>query len=92
MSSYIDAGVDIEAGDTAVQLMKEHLAKARRKEVIGDIGGFAGLFDISALKKFSRPLLATSTDGVGTKTAASLGLSRLPTQPHLQFHLCIASM
>jgi phosphoribosylformylglycinamidine cyclo-ligase len=68
MTSYEAAGVDIEAGDLAVQLMKVHLAKARRPEVIGEIGGFAGLFDVSALKKFNRPLLATSTDGVGTKT------------------------
>jgi len=68
MSSYEAAGVDIEAGELAVELMKAHLAKARRSEVVGDIGGFAGLFDVSALKKFNRPLLATSTDGVGTKT------------------------
>ena len=68
MSSYEAAGVDIVAGDRAVELMKSHLAKARRSEVVGDIGGFAGLFDVSALKKFNRPLLATSTDGVGTKT------------------------
>jgi phosphoribosylformylglycinamidine cyclo-ligase len=68
VSTYQVAGVDIDAGDVAVQLMKTHLAKARRPEVVGDIGGFAGLFDISNLKKFTRPLLATSTDGVGTKT------------------------
>jgi phosphoribosylformylglycinamidine cyclo-ligase len=68
MSTYSQAGVDIDAGDLAVQLMKEHLKIARRSEVVGDIGGFAGLFDASALKKFNRPLLATSTDGVGTKT------------------------
>ena len=68
MTSYEAAGVDIVAGDRAVELMKAHLAKARRSEVVGDIGGFAGLFDVSALKKFNRPLLATSTDGVGTKT------------------------
>jgi len=68
MTTYSEAGVDIDAGDRAVELMKAHLAKARRPEVVGDIGGFAGLFDVSALKKFDRPLLATSTDGVGTKT------------------------
>jgi phosphoribosylformylglycinamidine cyclo-ligase len=68
MSTYSQAGVDIDAGDLAVQLMKEHLKKVRRPEVVGDIGGFAGLFDVSALKKFDKPLLATSTDGVGTKT------------------------
>lgn len=68
MSTYSQAGVDIDAGEKAVELMKAHLKKARRPEVIGDIGGFAGLFDVSALKKFNKPLLATSTDGVGTKT------------------------
>ncbi|MEJ0014134.1 MAG: phosphoribosylformylglycinamidine cyclo-ligase [Actinomycetota bacterium] len=68
MSSYEESGVDITAGDRAVELMKAHIAKATRPEVIGEIGGFAGLFDVSALKKFNRPLLATSTDGVGTKT------------------------
>jgi phosphoribosylformylglycinamidine cyclo-ligase len=68
MSNYRDAGVDIDAGERAVELMKASIAKATRKEVIGGIGGFAGLFDASALKNYEQPLLATSTDGVGTKT------------------------
>lgn len=67
MTSYASAGVSIEAGDRAVELMKEWVEKARRPEVVGGIGGFAGLFDASALKNFTRPLLATSADGVGTK-------------------------
>jgi phosphoribosylformylglycinamidine cyclo-ligase len=67
--TYAAAGVDIEAGDRAVELMKEWVAKAARPEVVGEIGGFAGLFDASALKSYRRPLLATSTDGVGTKVA-----------------------
>jgi phosphoribosylformylglycinamidine cyclo-ligase len=79
MTSYEAAGVDIVAGDRAVELMKAHLAKARRPEVIGDIGGFAGLFDISALKKFNRPLLATSTDGVGTKTEIARQMGKYDT-------------
>ncbi len=79
MSTYSQAGVDIDAGDLAVQLMKEHLKKARRPEVVGDIGGFAGLFDASALKKFNRPLLATSTDGVGTKTEIARQLGKYDT-------------
>ena len=66
-ASYADAGVDIEAGDRAVELMKEWVAKTRRPEVLGGIGGFAGLFDASALRAYRRPLLAASTDGVGTK-------------------------
>ena len=79
MSTYQEAGVDIDAGDLAVQLMKEHLKKARRPEVIGDIGGFAGLFDASALKKYDRPLLATSTDGVGTKTEIARAMGKYDT-------------
>ena len=76
MSNYRDAGVDINAGERAVELMKASIAKATRKEVVGGIGGFAGLFDASVLKNYQRPLLATSADGVGTKTeiARQLGI------------------
>ncbi|MGW1157718.1 phosphoribosylformylglycinamidine cyclo-ligase [Streptomyces sp. NPDC002519] len=66
-ASYAAAGVDIEAGDRAVELMKEWVRKTQRPEVLGGLGGFAGLFDASALKRFERPLLASATDGVGTK-------------------------
>jgi phosphoribosylformylglycinamidine cyclo-ligase len=65
--SYASAGVDIAAGDRAVDLMRAAVARTARAEVIGGIGGFAGLFDVSALTRMRRPLLATSTDGVGTK-------------------------
>ena len=68
MATYKDSGVDIDAGDRAVELMKASVARASRPEVMGGIGGFAGLFDASALKGMKQPLLATSTDGVGTKT------------------------
>jgi phosphoribosylformylglycinamidine cyclo-ligase len=68
MATYKDSGVDIYAGDRAVELMKASVARASRPEVVGGIGGFAGLFDASALKGMKQPLLATSTDGVGTKT------------------------
>lgn len=68
-NAYARAGVDIEAADTAIELMKGWVAKATRPEVIGGLGGFAGLFDASALTRYTRPLLATSTDGVGTKVA-----------------------
>ncbi|MEU7567396.1 phosphoribosylformylglycinamidine cyclo-ligase [Streptomyces fradiae] len=66
-ASYAAAGVDIEAGDRAVELMKEWVKKTQRPEVLGGLGGFAGLFDASALKRYERPLLASATDGVGTK-------------------------
>ena len=68
-SAYAAAGVDIEAGDRAVDLMKQWVAKTHRPEVIGGLGGFAGLFDAAALKGYRHPVLASSTDGVGTKVA-----------------------
>jgi phosphoribosylformylglycinamidine cyclo-ligase len=77
--SYAAAGVDIEAGDRAVELMKASVARASRPEVVGGLGGFAGLFDASALRGMRRPLLATSTDGVGTKVAIAQRLDRHDT-------------
>ena len=71
MVSYSDAGVDVEAGERAVALMRDAIARATRPEVVGGFGGFAGLFDVSAIKGYARPLLATSTDGVGTKVAVA---------------------
>jgi phosphoribosylformylglycinamidine cyclo-ligase len=68
-ATYESAGVSIEAGDRAVELMRVWVERARRPEVLGGIGDFAGLFDASALKGYARPLLATSADGVGTKVA-----------------------
>ena len=79
MSTYKDAGVDIDAGDRAVELMKASIAKASRSEVVGGIGGFAGLFDASVMKSMQRPLLATSTDGVGTKTEIARMLGKYDT-------------
>ena len=67
--AYAAAGVDIEAADRAIDLMRTWIDRARRPEMIGGLGGFAGLFDASALTAYRRPLLATSTDGVGTKVA-----------------------
>ena len=78
-ASYAAAGVDIEAGDRAVELMKEWVAKATRPEVVGGLGGFAGLFDASALTSYTKPLLATSTDGVGTKVAVAQRMDKHDT-------------
>ncbi|GAB3707960.1 phosphoribosylformylglycinamidine cyclo-ligase [Mariniluteicoccus flavus] len=78
-SAYARAGVDIEAGDRAVQLMKASVAKSYRLEVLGGLGGFAGFFDASALKRFDEPVLATSTDGVGTKVAIARAMDRHDT-------------
>jgi phosphoribosylformylglycinamidine cyclo-ligase len=79
VATYKDSGVDIDAGDRAVELMKASIARASRPEVMGGIGGFAGLFDASALKSMKRPLLATSTDGVGTKTEIARQLGKYDT-------------
>jgi phosphoribosylformylglycinamidine cyclo-ligase len=77
--AYQGAGVSIEAGETAVSLMKDAVARAARPEVIGGIGGFAGLFDATRLTRYRRPLLATSTDGVGTKVVVAQRLGRYDT-------------
>lgn len=77
--TYSEAGVDVDAGDRAVELMKDSVALARRPEVLGGLGGFAGLFDATALTGMTRPVLATSTDGVGTKVAIAQALDRHDT-------------
>lgn len=70
-ASYADSGVDVEAGERAVALMRASVQRTMRSEVIAGLGGFAGLFDLSAYRHMKRPLLATSTDGVGTKIAVA---------------------
>jgi phosphoribosylformylglycinamidine cyclo-ligase len=77
-SSYAAAGVNIEAGDRAVELMKDKLTRAHRPEVMGGIGGFAGLFRLD-LRKYREPLLASSTDGVGTKLAIAQAMDKHDT-------------
>jgi phosphoribosylformylglycinamidine cyclo-ligase len=71
--TYAAAGVDIEAGDRAVELMRAAVARTRRPEVVGGLGGFAGLFALDTTR-YRRPLLASSTDGVGTKLAVARAL------------------
>ncbi|HVL84550.1 MAG TPA: phosphoribosylformylglycinamidine cyclo-ligase [Pseudonocardia sp.] len=69
-ASYAAAGVDIEAGERAVEALRPHAEKAGRPEVLGGIGGFAGLF-APRLGRYTEPVLAASTDGVGTKVAVA---------------------
>lgn len=76
---YAAAGVDTVAGDTAVELMKRSVAATHGPQVLGGVGGFAGLWDASALTGFRRPILATSTDGVGTKIAIAQALGKHDT-------------
>ncbi len=64
--TYKDAGVDIDAGNQAVDLMKKYVKATYRPEVLGDIGGFGGLFALD-VKKYREPVLVSGTDGVGTK-------------------------
>ena len=66
-SDYASAGVDIEAGNRAVALMKAAVKSTYGPEVLGGIGSFGGLYDASALKEMKAPVLVASTDGVGTK-------------------------
>ena len=64
---YKKSGVDIEAGYKSVELMKEHVKKTFRPEVLGGLGGFAGAFDLSKIKDMEEPVLLSGTDGCGTK-------------------------
>jgi len=72
--TYAAAGVDTTAGDKAVELMKDAVRATHGPQVLGGVGGFAGLWDASALVGMRRPVLATSTDGVGTKVAVAQAL------------------
>ncbi len=76
---YSAAGVDTAAGDLAVELMKSAVKRTHGPEVLGGVGGFAGLFDASALRDYAKPLLATSTDGVGTKVAIAQAIDKHDT-------------
>lgn len=76
---YASAGVDTAAGDRAVELMKAAVKATHGPEVLGGVGGFAGMFDASALTGMRRPLLATSTDGVGTKVAIAQAIDKHDT-------------
>jgi phosphoribosylformylglycinamidine cyclo-ligase len=76
--TYAASGVDIDAGERAVTLMKAAVEKTNRPEVVGGLGGFAGLFALDTTK-YRKPLLASSTDGVGTKIALARQLDRHDT-------------
>lgn len=75
---YKDAGVDVHAGYQAVELMKKHIKKTDRPEVIGGVGAFAGLFDLSNFR-YDEPVLVSGTDGVGTKLKLAFDLDKHDT-------------
>ena len=76
---YKSAGVDIEAGYKAVELMKKHVAKTIRPEVLGGLGGFSGAFSLAKVKDMKEPVLLSGTDGVGTKLKLAFLLDRHDT-------------
>lgn len=76
---YKKAGVNIEAGYESVELMKEHIKKTMRSEVLTNIGGFSGAFSMSAFKNMEKPTLVSGTDGVGTKLKIAFELDKHDT-------------
>jgi phosphoribosylformylglycinamidine cyclo-ligase len=75
--SYAASGVDVAAGDRAVELMRDAVESTRRPEVLGSIGGFGGAITIPP--GYREPVIVSSTDGVGTKTAIASALRRWDT-------------
>ena len=73
---YASSGVDTEAGDKAVELMKQAVSATHNNMVLGGFGGFAGMVDAGFLKSYEHPILATSTDGVGTKVAIAQAIDK----------------
>ena len=76
---YKKAGVDIEAGYKSVELMKKHVKQTLRPEVLGGLGGFAGAFDLSAIKNMEEPVLLSGTDGCGTKVKLAFVMDKHDT-------------
>ena len=76
---YKNAGVDIEAGYRSVELMKEHVKKTMRPEVLGGLGGFSGAFSLAKIKEMEEPVLLSGTDGCGTKVKLAMVLDKHDT-------------
>ena len=76
---YKKAGVDIEAGYRSVELMKEHVKKTMRPEVLGGLGGFSGAFSLSKIKEMEEPVLLSGTDGCGTKVKLAMIMDKHDT-------------
>jgi len=76
---YKTAGVDIEAGYKAVELMKKHVKETMRPEVLGGLGGFSGAFSLAAIKDMEEPVLLSGTDGCGTKVKLAIIMDKHDT-------------
>ena len=76
---YKKAGVDIEAGYKSVELMKEHVKKTMREEVLGGLGGFSGAFSLAKIKNMEEPVLLSGTDGCGTKVRLAIIMDKHDT-------------
>ena len=76
---YKTSGVDIEAGYKSVELMKEHVKKTMREEVLGGLGGFSGAFSLAKIKEMEEPVLLSGTDGCGTKVKLSIVMDKHDT-------------
>ena len=76
---YKKAGVDIEAGYKSVELMKEHVKKTMRAEVLGGLGGFSGAFSLAKIKEMEEPVLLSGTDGCGTKVKLAIIMDKHDT-------------
>ena len=76
---YKKAGVDIEAGYKSVELMKEHVKKTMREEVLGGLGGFSGAFSLAKIKDMEEPVLLSGTDGCGTKVKLAISFTHIAT-------------
>ena len=79
MMDYKKAGVDIEAGYKSVELMKEHVKKTMRAEVLGGLGGFSGAFSLAKIKEMAEPVLLSGTDGCGTKVKLAIIMDKHDT-------------
>ncbi|WP_110955989.1 phosphoribosylformylglycinamidine cyclo-ligase [Anaerosinus massiliensis] len=86
--TYRDAGVDIDAGNYSVELIKESVKSTYRPEVLGDLGGFGGLFALNS-GKYKEPVLVSGTDGVGTKLRLAFMLDKHDTIGQDAVAMCV---
>ena len=89
---YKNSGVDIEAGYKSVELMKEHVKKTMREEVLGGLGGFAGAFSLAKIKEMEDPVLLSGTDGCGTKVKLAIIMDKHDTIGIDAVAMCVNDM